>query len=116
MKNRHFYQRLGFACNGIVVAWRSEKSFRTQLVMALLMLPVMFWLQPGLLWWAVMVVMAALILAAELFNTALELLIDHLHPEIHPTIKIAKDCAAGAVLVLSMAAIALTGVMLYSSL
>jgi undecaprenol kinase len=45
-------------------------------------------------------------LAAELLNTALERVIDHLHPESHPSIKIAKDCAAGAVLVLSLAAVA----------
>jgi diacylglycerol kinase (ATP) len=32
-------------------------------------------------------------------------LIDHLHPEIHPAIKTAKDCAAGAVLLLSSGAL-----------
>ena len=43
--------------------------------------------------------------APMLFNTALESLIDHLHPEMHPAIKIAKDCAAGAVLLLSGGAV-----------
>ena len=46
------------------------------------------------------------VLAAELFNTALEHLIDHLHPALHPSIKIAKDCAAGSVLLLSLSAVA----------
>ena len=32
-------------------------------------------------------------------NTAVEHLADHLHPEIHPSIRIVKDCAAAAVLV-----------------
>ena len=37
------------------------------------------------------------LLAAQKINahTALESLTDHLHPEIHPAIKTAKDCAAG---------------------
>ena len=43
-----------------------------------------------------------LILAAELFNTALENALDHLSPERHPAIQVAKDCAAGAVLMLSL--------------
>ncbi|VAW83923.1 Diacylglycerol kinase [hydrothermal vent metagenome] len=105
MKNRQFSERFAFAFSGIVMAWRGEQSFRSQLILALVMLPVMLWLQPTLLWWGVMIMMGALILAAELFNTALEQMIDHLHPEIHPNIKVAKDCAAGAVLLLSVAAI-----------
>jgi len=108
MKNRRFSERLAFAFAGIVVAWRSERSFRSQLILALVMLPLMLWLQPTLLWWGVMIMMGALILAAELFNTALEQMIDHLHPEIHPNIKVAKDCAAGAVLLLSVAAVVVT--------
>jgi diacylglycerol kinase (ATP) len=39
------------------------------------------------------------VVAAELANTAVEHLADHLHPEIHPSIRIVKDCAAGAVLI-----------------
>jgi diacylglycerol kinase (ATP) len=46
------------------------------------------------------------VLAAELLNTALEAALDHLSPEIHPAIKRAKDSAAGAVLVLSLTAVA----------
>ncbi len=111
MKNRRFSERCVFAFSGIVAAWQSERSFRSQSILALIMLPVMFWLQPTLLWWAVMMIMGALILATELFNTALEQMIDHLHPEIHPNIKIAKDCAAGAVLLLSLVAIVVTGCM-----
>lgn len=45
------------------------------------------------------------VLTAELFNTALEVLADRLHPEIHEMIGKAKDCAAGAVLVMSACSI-----------
>ena len=116
MKNRRFHERLGFACSGIMVAWTNEKSFRTQLIMALLVLPLMLWLNPSPLWWAVMIIMGALVMAAELFNTALEHLIDHLHPEIHPSIKVAKDCAAGAVLILSIAALLVSAALLWAHL
>ena len=49
--------------------------------------------------------MIVLVLAAELFNTALEQLCDHLHPEKHANIKVVKDVAAGAVLILSIGAL-----------
>ena len=57
-----------------------------------------------MIWWALLLLNCGLVLAAELFNTALEHLIDLLHPGLHPSIKIAKDCAAGAVLILSISA------------
>jgi len=47
----------------------------------------------------------ALVLALELINSALEGLIDLLHPEIHPEIKAIKDMLAGAVLAISCAAL-----------
>jgi undecaprenol kinase len=46
------------------------------------------------------------VLVAELLNTALEELIDHLHPGQHPAMGRAKDMAAGAVLVASLFAVA----------
>ena len=57
------------------------------------------------LWWAVLGLAVAAVLMAELFNTALETLIDHVHPEQHPEIGAAKDIAAGAVLIASAAAV-----------
>ena len=55
-------------------------------------------------------------LAAELFNTAIESLADHLHPEQHPAIKVVKDCAAGAVLVASVAALGVAAAFVYDLL
>jgi diacylglycerol kinase (ATP) len=106
MKNRPFHQRLAFALAGIRAAWRGEASFRLQVFAAGGVLAILLWLRPAPLWWAVLLLTAGVVLAAELFNTALERTIDHLHPDFHPMLKVAKDCAAGAVLVLSLAAVA----------
>jgi undecaprenol kinase len=105
MKNRGMRQRFGFAWAGIVATWRNERSFRVQTCFAIALPAVLLLLRPPALWWALCLIAAVLVLAAELFNTALESLIDHLHPEIHPAIKTAKDCAAGAVLLLSAGAL-----------
>ena len=73
--------------------------------MTLPLLVVLLILRPTLIWWGLCGVMVSLVIAAELINTALEQLADHLHPEQHPRIKIVKDCAAAAVLILSAGAL-----------
>ena len=55
--------------------------------------------------WAALALCCGGVIAAELFNTALEALCDALHPGRHPGIGAAKDAAAGAVLVLALASI-----------
>ena len=60
--------------------------------------------------------MVSLVIATELINTALEHLADHLHPEQHPRIKIVKDCAAAAVLILSIGALWVAAMMIITTL
>jgi undecaprenol kinase len=103
-KNQPFIRRLRFALGGLMIAWRSERSFRFQVfALSVVVLACAFvGLEPT--WWAIVLMTSALVICAELFNTALEHLADHLHPEIHPQIRIVKDCAAAAVLVTACAA------------
>jgi undecaprenol kinase len=109
MKNSRFLQRMQFAFAGIRSAFASEKSFRTQSLVAAGVGVVLLALRPSPLWCVVLIGVSALVLVTELLNTAIEHLADHLHPQMHPQIKIVKDCAAGAVLIASACA-ALTGI------
>jgi len=105
-KNQSFVTRLRFAFAGIAAGVRSEASLRIQLGAFLVLLAVLLAFRPGPLWWALAMLASAGVIAAELFNTAIEALADHLHPEIHPRIRIVKDCAAAAVLVATAGALA----------
>ncbi|MEG3180600.1 diacylglycerol kinase [Sphingomonas sp. LT1P40] len=105
MKNRPFRERLGFALAGLRAGFRREASFRTQMAIAGVALVALLILRPDPLWWAVVAVTVALVLALELINSALEAVIDLLHPGLHPEIKAAKDMLAGAVLTISIAAL-----------
>jgi len=98
-KNQWFLARLGFALRGLAHALRSEASLQFQALAGVLALLLLLLLRPGALWWALVVLAAAAVLAAELFNTAIELLADELHPHDSPGMRIVKDCAAAAVLV-----------------
>jgi diacylglycerol kinase (ATP) len=62
-------------------------------------------LRPGPFWWGLVMLASASVLAAEMFNTAIEELVDHLHPEVHPRIGVVKDCAAAGVLIASLGAV-----------
>ena|ERR1700686_5929603 len=104
-KNQPFVSRLRFALAGITHAVRSERSLRIQLFALLWVLIVLARLQPAPLWWALVILAASTVLAAELINTAVERLADHLHPDLHPEIRLVKDCAAGAVLLASIGAL-----------
>lgn len=109
MKNQSFLIRFGFALAGIKTAIRGESSFRIQASITLTVLLALGILRANLLWWAIITLCIAVVLTAEMFNTALEHLIDHIHPDRHTAIGIAKDCAAGAVLISSLASVVIFG-------
>jgi len=114
-KNRPFAERLGFALNGIATVARREKSFRAQLRLAAAALAALLLLRPGLLWTALVLLSTGLVLALEAVNGALEYLADRLHPDWAEEIGHAKDAAAGAVLIASLAAAAIGALMVASA-
>lgn len=105
MKNKPIRCRVGFALNGIAFALKSEASFRTQFIITVVMALLLLIVRPDPVWWGIIILVTGAVLGAELFNTALEKTLDHLHPSQHPQIKLAKDAAAGAVLVLGVTAV-----------
>ncbi len=102
LKTLSFGKRLGFALQGIVTTWKTESSFRTQTLAIPVVILILILAKANAYWWAVISLNMGSVLAAELFNTSLEHVVDRLHPEQHASIKFAKDCAAGAVLLLSL--------------
>ena len=105
-KNQNLLHRFGFALAGLRHALRTERSVRLEIVIFVLVVAALAALRPGPLWWAAVMLASAGVLAAELLNTAIETLADHLCPEVHPRIRVLKDCAAAAVFVSVMGAIA----------
>lgn len=104
-KNEEFSIRLAAAITGVRHAWKAEKSFRTQTVIGVLAIVVLTILRPGWTWSALVLAMVGMVLMAELFNTALEALCDGLHPQQAEFIRVVKDAAAGAVLVISLSSL-----------
>lgn len=105
-KNQSLLRRFGFALAGLRHGVRTENSLRLQVIVFVVVLIVLAVLRPGAIWWAAVMLASAGVLAAELLNTAIETLADHLCPEIHPRIRVVKDCAAAAVFVTVLGAVA----------
>jgi undecaprenol kinase len=105
-KNQPFPRRLRFAVSGLVQGFRAERNLRYQAVALTFAAILLIAVRPEPIWWAMVALASAMVISAELFNTALECLADHLHPEHHAQIRIMKDCAAAAVLVIAVGALA----------
>ncbi len=97
---------MGFALAGLGHGLRSERSVRFEAVVFVLVLAALLVLRPEPIWWAAVALACAGVLAAEMLNTAIEALADHLSPQQHPLIRVVKDCAAAAVFVSVIGALA----------
>ena len=94
----------GYALCGIAHCIRRERNFRIHLVAAAYVLALAAYLRVVGVRLAVLLLTIGGVLALELINTAAEALVDLISPERRPLAKIAKDTAAGAVLVFASAA------------
>lgn len=93
-----------FAGQGIVHAFRVTHNFWIHASVAVVVVGLAWWLQVDKQDWGILILCIGLVAAAEVFNTALEELVDLLHPHRHPRAGRIKDLAAGAVLIAAIAA------------
>ena len=104
MNVRKFFRSFRFAVEGIRAALR-EQNLKFHFVSAIIV--VIAGIATGLsaVEWSIIILIITAVIGAELFNTAIERVVDLASPEIHPLAKQAKDVAAGAVLVFALASV-----------
>ncbi len=94
------------ATRGVCCVFVSERNFRIHCAAAFTAVLLGFLLKLSGGEWLAIVLCVGTVMAAEVFNTAIEYLADVVHPEMDPGIRRAKDAAAGGVLIASVAAAA----------
>jgi len=99
MKNKSLIDSFNNALNGIVSSVRTEKNMRIHLIAAALVLLLSLFYDLTRVEFIIVCFTIAIVIICELFNTAIETVIDTLINVYHPKAKIAKDTAAGAVFV-----------------
>lgn len=102
-----------YAGQGVSYAFRTQRNFRIHVIIGSIALSLSIYFKLSAVACSIISLTIALVLVLELLNTALEAVVDlTVGREFHQLAKIAKDCAAGAVLIAAIAALLIAGVLL----
>ena len=93
------------AITGIIDTVRTERNMKIHLIVAVCVLIVSFFFDISKFEFLILVVTITMVIAAELINTAIEAAIDMTTNYYHPLAKVAKNAAAGAVLIAAISAV-----------
>ncbi|MBI4035376.1 diacylglycerol kinase family protein [Candidatus Daviesbacteria bacterium] len=112
--NRYHTRILSFkyAFEGIYCALKEEPNLKFHALVAILVIAAGSYFQISKTDWVELIILIGLVISLELTNTAIETVVDSLTQAAHPGAKMAKDIAAGAVLVISITA-AIAGVIIF---
>ena len=99
------YRSLGFALSGLWYVIRTQQNAWVHALMSVSVFWVGLWLRISRIEWVLLILVIALVWAAEFFNTALEAVVDLATQEQHPLARVGKDVGAAAVLISAVAAI-----------
>lgn len=94
-----------FALNGLIILFKEEVNAKVHLVSAVFVLILGFLFDISQNEWMAILLVIAMVISAELVNTAIECLCDFVSPEKRTVIKKVKDLAAAAVLVVAIVAL-----------
>lgn len=97
-----FIAGFGYAFSGLWYALQTQRNVRVHVLIGTLAVLLGIILRISALEFAMIFVAIASVFIAEMFNTVIELCIDLASPDYHPLAKVAKDVAAGAVLLSAM--------------
>lgn len=111
-KKPPLYKSFGYAFEGIFTCIRSERNMKIHCTVALLVVIAGLVLGLSPIEWCICLVLFGLVMALELVNTAVESVVDLVTQERKPLAKIAKDTAAGAVLIAAIMA-AIVGLIIF---
>lgn len=102
-----------YAWTGVTYAFQTQRNFRIHIVVGLFAIGLSIFLHLNRVEIAIIGLTIGAVLTMELLNTALESVVDlTVRQTYHELAKIAKDCAAGAVLISSLAAVLVAGSLL----
>jgi diacylglycerol kinase len=104
------FRSFRFAFNGISLFFRREHNARIHAAAAVIVLTAGFVLRLSRMELIAVLIAIALVWISELVNTAVEKIMDHLSPQLHPAVKEIKDLAAGAVLIAAIIACLIGGI------
>lgn len=115
-KDKSFISSFNYAVHGLVYSLLSQNNMRFHYVVAAVIIFAMLFFDLSRVESAVVLIAITMVIVAELFNTAVESVVDLVTEEYHELAKIAKDVAAGAVVVTAINAIVIGYLLFYDKL
>lgn len=109
---RRLIKSFRFAFEGIFSAVQTETNWKIGIVEAILTFAAGLYFKIAKTDWLIIIIMVGIVLSAELFNSAIETIVDSFTHDTHPGAKLAKDFAAGAV-VMTIIAAAVVGLIVF---
>lgn len=105
MKIKKMVESFNYAINGIIETVRTQRNMKIHMFTALCVLLACFLFDISKIEFLILAITITLVFVAEIINTAIEATIDMSTNHYHPLAKIAKNAAAGAVLVTAVNAL-----------
>ena len=112
MKNKKLINSFKCAIQGIIQAVNTERNVKIHITIMILVIIAGIVLKINTQEWIICIILFGLVISLELVNSAIETTVDIAMPEINEKAKIAKDVAAGAVLVSAIAS-AIIGLIIF---
>lgn len=102
MKNIKIFRSFKYAFQGIATGIKKEKNMKIHIFIMLIVIVLGIILKISKTEWIICIILFSIVIAGELFNTAIETVVDMITLERNEKAKIAKDVSAGGVLVLAI--------------
>lgn len=113
MRKPALHKSFGFSLSGLVWMLKSERNFQLEVLALLINLFLIVFLQLTATDAALILTVCFAVLCLEILNTCVERLCDIIQPEFDAGIKIIKDIAAGAVLLMALGSVCV-GILVYA--
>lgn len=94
-----------YAIEGIWTSFKTERNMKIHIFIMILVIIAGIILKINKSEWIICIILFAIVIGSELFNTSIETIVDMVMPEKNEKAKIAKDVSAGAVLVVAIGAV-----------
>lgn len=94
---RRLFDAFGYSMAGLKAAYQNEDAFRQEVLLAVVLIPLVLFLEPEAIGRALMIGSVLLVLLVELLNSAIEATVDRVSLEKHDLAKRAKDIGSAAV-------------------